>query len=82
MSKKQPPGAIRRRAEAIEAEFIQALDGEELTPLRRGKLRRAAELSAIAEACRAAAMEGGASIGELDTIEARAEKSQKEAGIF
>jgi hypothetical protein len=59
----RPPGAIAKRAEAIAAEFGLALEGEELTPLRRTKLRRAAELSAIAEACRAAAMGKGPADG-------------------
>jgi hypothetical protein len=80
MAKKHDAAA--ERLTAILDEFSAALDGEEITAMRRSKIRRAAELTLLAEITRASAIAGEALISSVVDIEATAERAKREAGIY
>jgi len=53
-----------------------------MTPMRRSKIRRSAELTLLAEIVRADALMGATTIANVVDIEATAEKARREAGLF
>jgi hypothetical protein len=72
---------VGRRIRELLALFGEELGGE-VRGLRLFKLRRAAELVALAETARGAALRNGTgATGELSQIEARAERACKSLGI-
>jgi hypothetical protein len=74
--------AVRARAAEMVAMFEAALDGELVSPIRRLKLQRAADLSALAEATRSACMAGAATLATLIAIEETADKARRDAGVY
>lgn len=64
------------------AEFEATFDAEDLSPMRRAKIVRAAQLVTLAEITRANALSGEATIASVVAIEELAEKAKKEAGIY
>ncbi len=78
---KKHDAAAKRLAEIV-AEFEQLLEDEDMTPSRRARVRRAAELALLAEITRANAITGQATISSVTEIEALAERAKKQAGIY
>jgi len=81
MAKTNEAAVAKRLAELL-AEFETSLEGEEMTPMRRSKIRRSAELTLLAEIVRADALMGATTIANVVDIEATAEKARREAGLF
>jgi len=74
--------AVAKRLSEIISEFEAPLEGEEMTPMRQSKIKRAAELTLLAEITRASAIAGVALVSAVVSIEETAEKARREAGLF
>jgi hypothetical protein len=74
--------AVAKRLAEVSAEFEESLEGEDMTPARRAKLRRAAELTVLAEVTRSNALLGSATVASVVSIEEVAKEARRDLGVF
>ena len=73
--------AVAKRLAEVSAEFEESLEGEDMTSARRAKLRRAAELTVLAEVTRSNALLGSATVASVVSIEEIAQEARGALGV-